>query len=80
MISYIVKITYLEDSGVALSLFHHRENAKDFIIETVTESEVGDDTLDAGDIESMLDETGTFVDEVSNVEYEIIPTLFQDER
>lgn len=80
MNSYIVKTTYIEAGEVALALFHHRENAKDFIIEAVTESEVSDDTLDAGDIESMLDESNTFVDEVSNVEYEIIPTTFQDER
>lgn len=78
MNSYIVKTTCLETSEVALALFHHRENAKDFIIDAVAESKASDDTIDAGDIESMLDETNTFVDEVSNVEYEIIPTVFQD--
>lgn len=80
---YIVKITYPEDNlntEVALALFHHRKNAVEFIIELTGESEASDDTLDAGDIESMLDETDVFVDEVSGIEYEIIPAEFKDER
>ena len=77
-INYIVKTTYPDENEVTLALFHHRENAKDFIIEAVTESETSDGTVDEGDIESILDDTNMFVDEVSGVEYEIVPTKFQD--
>ncbi len=77
-INYIVKTTYPEENQVILNLFHHRENAKDFIIKTITENKASDDTLDEGDIESILDETNTFVDEVSGIEYEIVPAKFQD--
>jgi hypothetical protein len=79
MTEYIVKTTYPEENEVTLALFHYRMNAKEFIIEAVIESEAYDGTVDEGDIESMLDETNTFVDEVSGVEYEIVPTSFKDE-
>ena len=75
--NYIVKTTYPEENEVTLNLFHHRENAKDFIIKAVTESEASND-IDEGDIESILDETNMFVDEVSSIEYEIVPVKFQD--
>ena len=77
-INYIVKTTYPEDNEVTLALFHHRENAKDFIIEAVIENEMYDGNMDEGDIESILDDTNMFVDEASGVEYEIVPTKFQD--
>ena len=59
--NYIVKTTYPEENEVTLTLFHHYEKAKDFIIETITESEVYDGTADEGDIEVILDDTNMFV-------------------
>lgn len=81
-INYLVKTTYFEESECTHTLFHHRENALDFIIKSITEcDEKYDDAMSENDIDNILgilNETNLFVDKATGFKYEIVPIKFKD--